>query len=156
MTGVQTYEGPWEIEIDADTSLVSPNDDDCLGNVMFVIDFDADPPTVEGEGECTFSDDGLLSTLITMGLADSLGPYDGAVEGEMVSATVAEGSVPLDLLEGESFEINWAGELSGDATEFNGDISGDEVITAEIFPGVPISISVEYVVSFDTDLVVAE
>ena len=64
MTGVKTYRGPWEVEVEVGLSFLDPDDDNCIGEVEFTIDFDADPPTLEGYGDCTFSEEGVISTLI--------------------------------------------------------------------------------------------
>jgi hypothetical protein len=153
MTGIQTYSGPWEVEVEVTGVPLAESGDTCVGYVTFVIDFDEDPVTVEGEGDCTFEDDGMVAALMSMGLADSLGPYGGAVDGEMISATMAEGSVPIDITDDIPLEVSWEGELSADGTEFNGDLEGSETVEIELIPGgLTLPATIEYEVTFDTVL----
>ena len=56
MTGVKTYRGPWEVEVEVGLSFLDPDDDNCIGEVEFTIDFDADPPTLEGSLNPAMSD----------------------------------------------------------------------------------------------------
>jgi hypothetical protein len=121
--------------------------------VTFIIDFDEDPVTVGGEGTCTFEDDGMVAALMSMGMADSLGPYGGEVEGEMTSATMAEGSIPIDIADELPLEVSWAGEFSPDGTEFNGDREGSATVEFELIPGFTLPATIEYEVTFDTVLV---
>ena len=163
MEGLKTYRGPWEVEVEVlRIPLLRVTEDTCVGETVFTIDFDADPPTIDGDGDCTFSDDGVISLLMELGVVDSLGPYGGAVVGVMSSSTDAAGTVPIELsADLESLEVGWAGVLSADGSRFSGDVEGSETISLDgvelpdLLASIPDldEIEIAYEVEFEATLV---
>ena len=142
-----TYEGTWEIDI---TTVLGS--DNCSGDVTFSVDVGATEEII-GTGDCYFTDSGLASTLIGMGMIDALGPYGGDIEGDMTSDTTAEGVVPVDLLDSEPLEVSWTGTF-GSGGIFTGDFEGSETLSVDIFGTGSLSdIAVTYDGIFETVLV---
>ena len=151
MTGLQIYTGEWEVRLSAASSGLSPSDDTCAGTLSFTFDFDADPVRVFGEGTCSFTADGLIFTLLGLGVIDRLGPYVGEVAGVMTSPVDAAGTMPVELIEGETLLIDWEGQLSSDASMFTGNMTGSELISAAL-PFGEVSVPLDYEVEFEAAL----
>ena len=153
MAGLQTYAGDWELRIQVDSLGLSPSDDVCSGETAFSINFDADPPTVAGEGTCTFTSSGFIATLITFGVADSLGPFSGVATGTMTSSVDAEGVMPIEIIEGELLSVAWEGTLTADGVRFGGSASGTELVATALPAVGEMEIPFDYEIDFETSLV---
>ena len=153
LSGLQTYVGDWEVRIEVDSLGLSPSDDVCSGELTLLIDFDVEPPTVSGEGTCTFTTTGLISTFVAFGVADSIGPFAGTTIGAMISSVDATGVMPIEIIEGELLSIAWEGTLGTDGLQFVGDSSGTELVNVELPAAGEMEIPFDYEIDFETSLV---
>lgn len=132
------YEGTWELDI---TTLIGG--DTCSGPVEIVVIPD-DDPEVTVEAECSFPEGGWVSSLMGLGLVDTLGPYGGDMDGALDGTTGVFGTLEFDLTGGEPISIDWAAEFGPGGT-LSGEIDGEETIPVDILG----EIVLNYEVAFD-------
>jgi hypothetical protein len=174
-TGDDTGEAPPDFEVDgvyegtfsvALTVSVLDLTDTCSGTVSFHVeegladsseeaeDTGAGPtPTISGTGACSFTEDGALSGFVDAGMLESLGPFEGATTGDVLTRPGAAGELVIDTSIG-GLAAEWTGEFApatdDAAATLNGGLEGSlEVDTSEagLIFGV---LEIEYSGSFTT------